>query len=90
MNFLRAATLAIEDQPIAQLIPFSRNARTHSKHQIRQIADSIKAFGFPASEVEHIVASGLHQLLESRQRLLNILQDESTSANDVQSHPQRA
>lgn len=28
------------------LVPNSRNARTHSKHQIRQIADSIKAFGF--------------------------------------------
>ena len=31
---------------IAQLRPWARNARTHSKKQIRQIADSIKEFGF--------------------------------------------
>ena len=29
-----------------QLKPNPRNARTHSKKQIRQIADSIVAFGF--------------------------------------------
>lgn len=46
MNCLRAAKLTIEDHPIAQLVPFSNNARTHSKHQTRQIADSIRAFGF--------------------------------------------
>ena len=28
------------------MIPSPRNARTHSRKQIRQIADSIKAFGF--------------------------------------------
>jgi DNA modification methylase len=32
--------------PISTLRPNSRNARTHSKKQIRQIAESIKAFGF--------------------------------------------
>jgi DNA modification methylase len=31
---------------IQQLNPYPRNARTHSKRQIRQIADSIGAFGF--------------------------------------------
>ena len=30
----------------ADLVPCARNARTHSRKQIRQIADSIKAFGF--------------------------------------------
>lgn len=29
-----------------QLRPWARNARTHSKKQVRQIADSIKTFGF--------------------------------------------
>ena len=38
--------LAVEHQPIAALTPNERNARTHSKKQIRQIADSIKEFGF--------------------------------------------
>ncbi|MDQ2088983.1 ParB/Srx family N-terminal domain-containing protein [Marimonas arenosa] len=28
------------------LVPWSRNARTHSKKQLRQIADSIERFGF--------------------------------------------
>lgn len=32
--------------PVDQLIPYSNNARTHSKTQIRQIAESIRRFGF--------------------------------------------
>lgn len=36
----------IEEIPIGELIPWARNARTHSRKQIRQIADSIKRFGF--------------------------------------------
>jgi len=31
---------------IADLRPYARNARTHSKKQVRQIADSITRFGF--------------------------------------------
>jgi DNA modification methylase len=37
---------AIEHIPVASLRPCPRNARTHSKKQIRQIADSIRQFGF--------------------------------------------
>ena len=33
-------------QEIQHLVPYPRNARMHSKRQIRQIADSISAFGF--------------------------------------------
>lgn len=36
----------IEDRPISSLQPYSGNARTHSKRQIRQLADSIQRFGF--------------------------------------------
>lgn len=32
--------------PIDSLVPYANNARTHSKKQIRQIADSIRRFGF--------------------------------------------
>jgi ParB-like chromosome segregation protein Spo0J len=39
-------SLLILYQKIDQLKPYSRNARTHSKHQIRQIAESIRTFGF--------------------------------------------
>lgn len=37
---------AVTRIPIHQLRPWARNARTHSKKQVRQIADSIEAFGF--------------------------------------------
>ena len=37
---------AIEMLPVDALRPWARNARTHSKKQVRQIADSIRTFGF--------------------------------------------
>jgi len=36
----------VEIIPISQLTPYKGNARTHSRKQIRQIADSISRFGF--------------------------------------------
>ena len=39
-------TLHIEFRQIDQLLPYARNARTHSAVQIRQIAASITEFGF--------------------------------------------
>jgi len=36
----------IQDYPIEKLIPYARNARTHSEAQIAQIAASIREFGF--------------------------------------------
>ena len=38
--------LLIRDLPIGQLSANPKNARTHSKHQVRQIAASIREFGF--------------------------------------------
>src|SRR5258708_10739281 len=38
--------LVVEYIGAARLCPFGRNARTHSKKQIRQLADSIRAVGF--------------------------------------------
>ena len=38
--------LRIEYRPLDDLIPFARNARTHSDEQIGQIAASIREFGF--------------------------------------------
>jgi DNA modification methylase len=38
--------MAIAPMPVAGLRPYSRNARTHSKKQVQQIADSIRRFGF--------------------------------------------
>src|SRR6266699_7275496 len=36
----------IEYTRVCELRPYERNARTHSKKQVRQIANSIKKFGF--------------------------------------------
>jgi hypothetical protein len=39
-------SMAIEPMPVASLRPHPGNARTHSKKQVRQIAGSIRQFGF--------------------------------------------
>src|SRR6266404_4690352 len=38
--------MAIEWREISTLIPYARNARTHSEAQIAEIAGSIREFGF--------------------------------------------
>src|SRR5437763_12240842 len=57
--------LVIENIPIAALRPLRRNARTHSKKQIRQIADSIKTFGFTCP----ILVDGQNTVLAGHARL---------------------
>ena len=42
----RGADLAITYRPVATLIPYARNARTHSEGQVAQIAASIREFGW--------------------------------------------
>jgi DNA modification methylase len=37
---------SIEHRPVADLVPFAKNARTHSEAQVAQIASSIREFGF--------------------------------------------
>lgn len=36
----------IEDRPIGDLVPYARNARTHSDHQVAEILASMIEFGF--------------------------------------------
>jgi len=38
--------MKIETLPTSKLVPYARNARTHSEVQIAQIAGSIREFGF--------------------------------------------
>jgi ParB-like chromosome segregation protein Spo0J len=40
------ADLAIVYRPLGELIPYARNARTHSDEQVAQIAASIREFGW--------------------------------------------
>jgi len=44
MNYQVAKSIV--QQPIAALLPYARNSRTHSEEQVTQIAASIKEFGF--------------------------------------------
>ena len=41
-----AGAQAIDHRPVADLIPYARNARTHSEAQVALIAGSIREFGF--------------------------------------------
>jgi len=41
-----SAPLTVVYRPVAELIPYARNARTHSAAQVAQIAASIKEFGW--------------------------------------------
>ncbi len=40
------SVLAVVYRPLSELVPYARNARTHSDEQVAQIAASIKEFGF--------------------------------------------
>ena len=46
LSMPQATTPSIERVAISALRPYPGNARTHSKKQIAQIADSISRFGF--------------------------------------------
>jgi len=46
MNTSELSALAVVYQSVDTLKTYPRNARRHSKHQVRQIAASIKSFGF--------------------------------------------
>src|ERR1019366_2786848 len=43
---MSASQLNVTYEQIQNLVPYARNAHTHSKQQIRQIAESIRTFGF--------------------------------------------
>jgi hypothetical protein len=60
----------IETRPVDQLIPYAENARTHSKKQIRQIAASIREFGF----VNPILIGPDGKIVAGHARLLAALQ----------------
>lgn len=46
MDYKFNSQLSIIDRPLDALTPYSRNARRHSRRQIRQIADSLNRFGW--------------------------------------------
>jgi len=54
------STIAIEYRKTVDLKPYTANARTHSKKQVRQIAESIQRFGFTnpilISDADEVIA----------------------------------
>ena len=44
-------TVKLEQVPIDKLVPYARNARTHSKEQIAQLRPSLREFGFVSPAV---------------------------------------
>ena len=43
---IKTMNMVIKNRPVADLIPYARNARQHSDAQVAQIAASIREFGF--------------------------------------------
>src|SRR3984957_10853059 len=63
-------TLQVESWPLERLIPYARNARTHSDQQVAQIAASIAEFGFNSpvlADQEGGIIAGHGRVLAARQ-----------------------
>src|SRR5690349_7473477 len=58
--------LAVEYRPLGTLIPYARNARTHSDEQVAQIVASIREFGF----TNPILVDGENGIIAGHGRLL--------------------
>ena len=61
-----AEPLAIDYRPIAALIPYARNARTHSEAQVALIAGSIREFGF----TNPVLVDGANGIIAGHGRVL--------------------
>jgi ParB-like chromosome segregation protein Spo0J len=58
--------LKIQYRPLADMVPYARNARTHSDEQIAQIAASIREFGF----TNPVLLDGNNGIIAGHGRLL--------------------
>jgi DNA modification methylase len=63
---LAGLNLAVEHRSLDQLIPYARNARTHSPAQVEQIASSIQSFGW----TNPILIDGENGIIAGHGRLL--------------------
>jgi DNA modification methylase len=59
-------TLAIDYRPIGDLIPYARNARTHSEAQVALIAGSIREYGF----TNPVLVDGANGIIAGHGRVL--------------------
>src|ERR1700733_1305351 len=61
--------LAVEFWPVARLLPYIRNARTHSDEQVAQVAASIREFGWTNPILvggDGVIIAGHARLLAAR------------------------
>src|SRR5215213_7909066 len=63
---LAGLNLAVEHRALDQLIPYARNARTHSPAQVEQIAASIREFGW----TNPILVDGENGIIAGHGRLM--------------------
>ena len=61
-----AEPLAIDYRPVASLIPYARNARTHSEAQVALIAGSIREYGF----TNPVLVDGANGIIAGHGRVL--------------------
>jgi DNA modification methylase len=59
-------TERFEKVPVDKLIPYARNARTHSREQIMQLRSSLREFGF----VSPVIISGDYSIIAGHGRVL--------------------
>lgn len=62
--------------PIEQLVPYARNARTHSDEQVAQIAASIREFGFNNPvliKADNTIIAGHGRVLAARKLNLSVV-----------------
>ena len=62
--------LRVEMEPTAALVPYARNAKRHTREQVRQIANSIEEFGFADPVGVWTNADGESEIVEGHGRVL--------------------
>jgi DNA modification methylase len=65
----RLRTLAVQFWPVDRLLPYARNARTHSPEQVAQVAASMREFGWTNPILvgaDNIIIAGHARLLAAR------------------------
>ena len=88
---MRIRDLKVSNVPVSTLKPYAGNPRTHSKKQIRQIAASIRAFGWTNPiliDGDRVVIAGHGRLKASM--LLGIAQVPTICINDMTEAQKRA
>jgi ParB family chromosome partitioning protein len=65
-----ATSLIVENVPLAAVVPYERNARTHSPEQVAQVVASIRAFGWTNPilvDEDNVLIAGHGRLLAARE-----------------------